>query len=110
MVLGGELADVVLKRYGAIDYEWGISSASTDFVSPSTKLSLNDKLVLNFRRVISLTVCMFSVLHMLFTDLGISNARAAPRLLYVHVPSFHRRDTPDVNVQLDAVPVLRLNL
>jgi len=30
-VLGGELADVVLKRYGAIDYEWGISSASTDF-------------------------------------------------------------------------------
>ncbi|KAF8556613.1 hypothetical protein OG21DRAFT_1506366 [Imleria badia] len=30
-VLGGELADVVRKRYGDIDYEWGISSASTDF-------------------------------------------------------------------------------
>ncbi|KAJ8596037.1 hypothetical protein M405DRAFT_782165 [Rhizopogon salebrosus TDB-379] len=29
--LGDELADVVLKRYGAIDYEWGIKSASTDF-------------------------------------------------------------------------------
>ncbi|KAG2159407.1 uncharacterized protein EDB93DRAFT_1115564 [Suillus bovinus] len=30
--LGDELADVVLKRYGAIDYEWGIKNASTDFV------------------------------------------------------------------------------
>ncbi|KAG1717779.1 hypothetical protein EDD22DRAFT_983813 [Suillus occidentalis] len=30
--LGDELADVVLKRYGTIDYEWGIKSASTDFV------------------------------------------------------------------------------
>ncbi|KAG2742950.1 hypothetical protein P692DRAFT_20785328, partial [Suillus brevipes Sb2] len=29
--LGAELADIVLKRYGAIDYEWGIKSASTDF-------------------------------------------------------------------------------
>lgn len=29
--LGDELADVVLKRYGTIDYEWGIKSASTDF-------------------------------------------------------------------------------
>lgn len=29
--LGDELADIVLKRYGAIDYEWGIKSASTDF-------------------------------------------------------------------------------
>lgn len=33
LVSGGELADVVRKRYGDIDYEWGISSASTDFVS-----------------------------------------------------------------------------
>ncbi|KIM62892.1 hypothetical protein SCLCIDRAFT_779325 [Scleroderma citrinum Foug A] len=30
-VLGAELADVVYKKYGTIDYEWGISSASTDF-------------------------------------------------------------------------------
>ncbi|KAG6380178.1 hypothetical protein JVT61DRAFT_8267 [Boletus reticuloceps] len=29
--LGGELADVIRKQYGNIDYEWGISSASTDF-------------------------------------------------------------------------------
>jgi len=29
--LGDELADVVRKRYGDIDYDWGISSASTDF-------------------------------------------------------------------------------
>ncbi|EGO26698.1 hypothetical protein SERLADRAFT_436510 [Serpula lacrymans var. lacrymans S7.9] len=29
--LGDELADVTRKRYGAIDYEWGIHSASTDF-------------------------------------------------------------------------------
>ncbi|KAG9307957.1 hypothetical protein JVU11DRAFT_12763 [Chiua virens] len=29
--LGDELADVVLKRYGTIDYEWGIAGASTDF-------------------------------------------------------------------------------
>ncbi|KAG8216049.1 hypothetical protein J3R82DRAFT_8048 [Butyriboletus roseoflavus] len=34
--LGEELADVVRKRYGDIDYEWGISSASTDFVSRVT--------------------------------------------------------------------------
>ena len=31
--VGGEVANVVLNRYGAIDYEWGIHSASTDFVS-----------------------------------------------------------------------------
>ncbi|KAI6020159.1 hypothetical protein PISMIDRAFT_204265 [Pisolithus microcarpus 441] len=30
-VLGTELADVVRKKYGSIDYEWGIASASTDF-------------------------------------------------------------------------------
>jgi len=30
-VLGKELADVVLKRYGAFDFEPGISSVSTDF-------------------------------------------------------------------------------
>ncbi|KAI9463898.1 hypothetical protein HD554DRAFT_2123676 [Boletus coccyginus] len=29
--LGGELADVVRKRYGDIDYEWGFSGASTRF-------------------------------------------------------------------------------
>ncbi|KAI5994209.1 hypothetical protein EDD15DRAFT_2262715, partial [Pisolithus albus] len=28
-----ELADVVRKKYGTIDYEWGIASASTDFVT-----------------------------------------------------------------------------
>ncbi|KAN0094687.1 hypothetical protein V8E55_002974 [Tylopilus felleus] len=30
-VLGEEFADVFGKRYGQIDYEWGIASASTDF-------------------------------------------------------------------------------
>ena len=30
--LGGEVANIVLNKYGSIDYEWGISSASTDFV------------------------------------------------------------------------------
>ncbi|KAF9523772.1 hypothetical protein CPB83DRAFT_886687 [Crepidotus variabilis] len=29
--LGGEVANIVLNKYGAIDYEYGISSASTDF-------------------------------------------------------------------------------
>ncbi|KAJ3512344.1 hypothetical protein NLJ89_g3574 [Agrocybe chaxingu] len=29
--LGGEVANIVLNKYGAIDYEWGIKSASTDF-------------------------------------------------------------------------------
>ena len=29
---GGEVANIVLNKYGAIDYEWGIKSASTDFV------------------------------------------------------------------------------
>jgi hypothetical protein len=32
IISGDELADVVLKRYGAINYDWGIKSASTDFV------------------------------------------------------------------------------
>ena len=31
--IGGEVANIVLNKYGAIDYEWGIASASTDFVS-----------------------------------------------------------------------------
>ncbi|KAG1822406.1 hypothetical protein EV424DRAFT_1472195 [Suillus variegatus] len=31
IVPGDELADVALKCYGAIDYEWGIKNASTDF-------------------------------------------------------------------------------
>lgn len=30
---GDELSDVVRKKYGVIDYEYGISGASTDFVS-----------------------------------------------------------------------------
>jgi len=30
--LGGDVANIVLNKYGAIDYEYGISSASTDFV------------------------------------------------------------------------------
>ncbi|GLB39888.1 putative peptidase dimerisation domain containing protein [Lyophyllum shimeji] len=29
--LGGEVANIVTAKYGAIDYEWGIKSASTDF-------------------------------------------------------------------------------
>ncbi|KAF5313399.1 hypothetical protein D9611_008576 [Ephemerocybe angulata] len=29
--LGDEVANIVLNKYGAIDYTWGISSASTDF-------------------------------------------------------------------------------
>ncbi|KAF9563860.1 hypothetical protein CPC08DRAFT_661451 [Agrocybe pediades] len=29
--LGAEVANIVLNKYGAIDYEWGIKSASTDF-------------------------------------------------------------------------------
>ncbi|KAJ3512343.1 hypothetical protein NLJ89_g3575 [Agrocybe chaxingu] len=28
---GGEVANIVLNKYGDIDYEWGIKSASTDF-------------------------------------------------------------------------------
>ncbi|KAH0831180.1 hypothetical protein J3R83DRAFT_13757 [Lanmaoa asiatica] len=54
--LGAELADVVRKRYGDIDYEWGISGASTDFVS-RTKIihgAINLKLK-GFHREISLT-------------------------------------------------------
>ncbi|KAG6914844.1 hypothetical protein DXG01_014976 [Tephrocybe rancida] len=30
-VLGGEVAHIVTAKYGSIDYEWGIKSASTDF-------------------------------------------------------------------------------
>lgn len=32
-IAGGEVANIVLNKYGDIDYEWGIKSASTDFVS-----------------------------------------------------------------------------
>lgn len=32
--VGDEVANTILNKYGSIDYEWGISSASTDFVSP----------------------------------------------------------------------------
>ncbi|KIO02232.1 hypothetical protein M404DRAFT_148339 [Pisolithus tinctorius Marx 270] len=32
IISGAELSDVVTKKYGMIDYEWGIASASTDFV------------------------------------------------------------------------------
>ncbi|KAJ7178017.1 hypothetical protein C8R46DRAFT_888383, partial [Mycena filopes] len=31
--LGDELAHIVRSKYGSIDYEWGIKSASTDFVT-----------------------------------------------------------------------------
>ena len=34
-IIGGEVANIVLNKYGAIDYEWGIKSASTDFVRSS---------------------------------------------------------------------------
>ncbi|KAG6834484.1 hypothetical protein H0H93_009393 [Arthromyces matolae] len=30
-VLGGEVANIVTAKFGEIDYEWGIKSASTDF-------------------------------------------------------------------------------
>jgi hypothetical protein len=30
--VGDEVANIVTAKYGAIDYEWGIKSASTDFV------------------------------------------------------------------------------
>lgn len=33
--LGDELSNIVNNRYGFIDYEYGIASASTDFVSTS---------------------------------------------------------------------------
>ncbi|KAF8062299.1 hypothetical protein FPV67DRAFT_1421783 [Lyophyllum atratum] len=29
--LGGEVANIITAKYGAVDYEWGIASASTDF-------------------------------------------------------------------------------
>jgi len=36
--LGGEVANIVLNKYGDIDYEWGIKSASTDFGNVSYAL------------------------------------------------------------------------
>ncbi|KAG6841058.1 hypothetical protein C0991_002269 [Blastosporella zonata] len=30
-VLGGEVANIITAKYGSVDYEWGIKSASTDF-------------------------------------------------------------------------------
>jgi len=41
--LGDEVANIVLNKYGSIDYEWGIKSASTDFVRsyPRSKSTLD---------------------------------------------------------------------
>lgn len=36
---GSELSDIINNRYGFIDYEYGIASASTDFVSTRTVAS-----------------------------------------------------------------------
>lgn len=38
--LGEEFADVFRKRYGEIDYEWGIAGASTDFVRFASRFPL----------------------------------------------------------------------
>lgn len=38
---GEEFADVFRKRYGGIDYEWGIIGASTDFVGFHSCFTLN---------------------------------------------------------------------
>ena len=38
---GDEFAHIFNSKYGAIDYEYGISSASTDFVSSVSIISLH---------------------------------------------------------------------
>ena len=69
-ISGGELADVVRKRYGGIDYEWGFSGASTRFVS-RTKMTCQrgNKLILTTLagKHQSMYPCI-SIFHMLFTD------------------------------------------
>lgn len=63
MISGGELADVVRKRYGDIDYEFGISSASTDFVSRTMT-----------RRVINLNSGAFAgKYHLLYVSTYVSH-------------------------------------
>ncbi|KAF5352090.1 hypothetical protein D9758_009388 [Tetrapyrgos nigripes] len=37
-VLGEEVANIVRSRYGTVDYEWGIASASTDFGNVSYEI------------------------------------------------------------------------
>ena len=44
--LGADVADTVRRRYGAIDYEYGIKSASTDFVSVASWASIHSLLLL----------------------------------------------------------------
>jgi len=43
--VGDEVANIVLSKFGSIDYEWGIKSASTDFVRlyPQSKSMLNTR-------------------------------------------------------------------
>jgi len=43
--VGDEVANIVLSKFGSIDYEWGIKSASTDFVRlyPRFKSMLNTR-------------------------------------------------------------------
>jgi len=70
VVSGGELADVVRKRYGDIDYEWGISGGSTNFVSRTKMIcQCNNKLTLTSLtgQHLPLYACI-SVFHVLFTD------------------------------------------
>ena len=42
---GADVADTVRRRYGAIDYEYGIKSASTDFVSVVSVASIHAQLL-----------------------------------------------------------------
>lgn len=58
-MLGAELEDVVCKKYGMIDYVWGISGASTDFVSYLLSLcSLTDG-ILFIREISPIVQCPF---------------------------------------------------
>lgn len=45
LTVGDEVANIVLSKFGSIDYEWGIKSASTDFVRlyPRSKSMLNTR-------------------------------------------------------------------
>ena len=53
---GDEVANIVLNKYGEIDYEWGIKNASTDFVRRHLYL-ISSTNVFSARREISAMVC-----------------------------------------------------
>lgn len=103
---GDEVANVVLNKYGTIDYEWGIKSASTDFVS---KLFL-DFFFVTDHGVLKGECDVWYVniyYHLRFPILLVSSSISASWIWYVHISyiltylNFHGR------TYISAIPTIK---